>query len=84
MDRRHIRYRDGPLSQASHHPGNAKSFRVKSQAFYREDGVEIPTVAFPGKLSATPADYRHRPPKVGEQSREVLADWLPGQRWFRG
>ena len=44
--------------------------------FTREDGVEIPTVAFPGKLSATPADYRHRPPKVGEQSHEVLTDWL--------
>jgi crotonobetainyl-CoA:carnitine CoA-transferase CaiB-like acyl-CoA transferase len=44
--------------------------------FIREDGVEIPTVAFPGKLSATPADYRHRPPKVGEQSREVLTSWL--------
>ena len=44
--------------------------------YVREDGVEIPTVAFPGKLSATPADYRHRPPRVGEQTREVLADWL--------
>ncbi|MCB2059665.1 MAG: CoA transferase [Novosphingobium sp.] len=44
--------------------------------FRREDGVEIPTVAFPGKLSATPADYRYHPPQVGEHSREVLADWL--------
>jgi crotonobetainyl-CoA:carnitine CoA-transferase CaiB-like acyl-CoA transferase len=44
--------------------------------FHREDGVEIPTVAFPGKFSATPADYRHAPPKVGEQSRELLTDWL--------
>jgi len=44
--------------------------------FVREDGVEIPSVAFPGKLSATPADYRYRPPRVGEQSRAVLDDWL--------
>ncbi len=44
--------------------------------FVRDDGVEIPTVAFPGKLSATPADYRYQPPKVGEQTREVLGDWL--------
>jgi len=44
--------------------------------FVREDGVEVPSVAFPGKLSATPADYRHRPPKVGEQTHELLADWL--------
>jgi crotonobetainyl-CoA:carnitine CoA-transferase CaiB-like acyl-CoA transferase len=46
------------------------------QHFTREDGVTIPSVAFPGKLSATPATYRLRPPKVGEQSREVLIDWL--------
>ena len=44
--------------------------------FVREDGVEIPTVAFPGKLSATPATYRHQPPQVGEHSRDVLTDWL--------
>lgn len=44
--------------------------------FVRDDGVEIPSVAFPGKLGATPADYRYQPPKVGEQSRQVLDDWL--------
>ena len=41
-----------------------------------DDGVEIPTVAYPGKLSATPADYRHCPPRVGEHSREILGEWL--------
>jgi len=41
-----------------------------------EDGVEIPTVAYPGKLSATPARYRHCPPRLGEQSREILGEWL--------
>ncbi len=44
--------------------------------FVRDDGVEIPSVAFPGKLSATPADYRYQPPRIGEQTREVLGDWL--------
>lgn len=44
--------------------------------FEREDGVEIPSVAYPGKLSATPADYRYQPPRVGEQTRELLSDWL--------
>lgn len=44
--------------------------------FTREDGVKIPSVAFPGKLSATPADYRHAPPKIGAQSHELLHDWL--------
>jgi crotonobetainyl-CoA:carnitine CoA-transferase CaiB-like acyl-CoA transferase len=44
--------------------------------FVREDGAEIPTVAYPGKLSETPAGYRHRPPGVGEHTREILGEWL--------
>lgn len=44
--------------------------------FLREDGVEIPSVAFPGKLSATPTRFERPPPRVGEHSREGLADWL--------
>jgi crotonobetainyl-CoA:carnitine CoA-transferase CaiB-like acyl-CoA transferase len=44
--------------------------------FVREDGVEIPTVAYPGKFSRTPTDYRHRPPHVGEHTRDILSDWL--------
>lgn len=44
--------------------------------FVQEDGVEIPTVAYPGKLSRTPADYRYQPPRVGEQTRDILNDWL--------
>ncbi|OCC23505.1 CoA-transferase [Croceicoccus estronivorus] len=44
--------------------------------FEREDGVRVPTVAFPPKLSKTPAKYTYRPPTVGEHSREALADWL--------
>jgi crotonobetainyl-CoA:carnitine CoA-transferase CaiB-like acyl-CoA transferase len=44
--------------------------------FLRDDGVEVPSVAYPGKFSQTPADYRRRPPFLGEHTREVLADWL--------
>ncbi len=44
--------------------------------FRRDDGVEISTVAYPGKLSATPADYRFHPPYIGEHSRELLSEWL--------
>jgi crotonobetainyl-CoA:carnitine CoA-transferase CaiB-like acyl-CoA transferase len=44
--------------------------------FVREDGICVPTVAFPGKLSETPADYRLRPPFLGEHTRDVLTDWL--------
>lgn len=44
--------------------------------FRRDDGVEIPSVAFPGKLSATPATFRRQPPRVGENSHDALTDWL--------
>lgn len=44
--------------------------------FVREDGAVIPSVAFPGKLSATPATMRNAPPRVGEDTECVLADWL--------
>ncbi len=50
--------------------------RQTVQRIARADGVEVPGVAFPGKLSATPAAYRLAPPRVGEQSRAVLSDWL--------
>jgi crotonobetainyl-CoA:carnitine CoA-transferase CaiB-like acyl-CoA transferase len=44
--------------------------------FNREDGVQVPSVAFPAKLSATPASFDRAPPRLGENSREVLGDWL--------
>jgi crotonobetainyl-CoA:carnitine CoA-transferase CaiB-like acyl-CoA transferase len=50
--------------------------RATVHRFRRKDGVEIPTVAFPGKLSVTPADYRYQPPKVGENTAELLREWL--------
>jgi crotonobetainyl-CoA:carnitine CoA-transferase CaiB-like acyl-CoA transferase len=46
------------------------------QRFQRSDGVEIPTVGYPPKLSETPASYRRPPPRVGEHSREILSEWL--------
>lgn len=36
-------------------------------------GGEVPTVAFPAKLSRTPADYRLAPPALGADTRDVLA-----------
>ena len=50
--------------------------------FPRADGVETPTVAYPPKLSATPADYRRAPPRLNEHRSEILSDWLglaPGE-----
>jgi crotonobetainyl-CoA:carnitine CoA-transferase CaiB-like acyl-CoA transferase len=40
------------------------------------DGAEIPSVAFPGKLSETPAAYHRPPPRIGEHSDELLREWL--------
>jgi crotonobetainyl-CoA:carnitine CoA-transferase CaiB-like acyl-CoA transferase len=44
--------------------------------FRREDGAEVPSVAYPGKFSQTPAEFRRRPPFLGEHTCEVLNDWL--------
>ncbi|MEY4256943.1 MAG: hypothetical protein RLZZ141_2170, partial [Pseudomonadota bacterium] len=44
--------------------------------FTREDGYQIPTIAFPAKLSRTPAAYDRAPPRLGEHTDEVLRDWL--------
>ena len=40
--------------------------------FARGDGVTVPGVAYPPQLSATPADYRRPPPRLGEHTFEVL------------
>lgn len=42
----------------------------------RSDGTPVKVLGFPGKLSKTPADYRHAPPRSGEDTRSVLADML--------
>lgn len=36
----------------------------------------LPTVANPVQFSASPVDYRLAPPLLGEQTSEVLVDWL--------
>ena len=40
--------------------------------FTRDDGVDIPTVGYPPRLSVTGADYRRPPPRLGEHTFEVL------------
>ena len=42
----------------------------------RSDGVTIKTVAFPAKLSESPATYRNAPPILGEHTKEILLDWV--------
>ncbi|HUD95662.1 CaiB/BaiF CoA-transferase family protein [Sphingobium sp.] len=42
----------------------------------RSDGTTMKILGYPGKLSKTPTDYRHAPPRSGEDTRDVLADLL--------
>jgi crotonobetainyl-CoA:carnitine CoA-transferase CaiB-like acyl-CoA transferase len=42
----------------------------------RSDGVPIPGVGNPIRLSATPVQYRSAAPRLGEHSVAVLAEWL--------
>lgn len=42
----------------------------------RAPGGQVPTVANPIRLSATPVAYRSAPPRLGEHSEAVLGDWL--------
>lgn len=46
------------------------------RTFPDDDGTSIPTIAYPSRLSETPAQYRRRPPKLGEHSAEVVEQWL--------
>ncbi len=46
------------------------------QEMTRSDGLAVKVLGFPAKLSATPADYRRAPPRVGENTAEVLTEAL--------
>jgi crotonobetainyl-CoA:carnitine CoA-transferase CaiB-like acyl-CoA transferase len=51
----------------------ARGMRI---AMAHPEAGEIPLVASPLKLSATPVSYRRPPPRLGEHTREVLAELL--------
>jgi crotonobetainyl-CoA:carnitine CoA-transferase CaiB-like acyl-CoA transferase len=42
----------------------------------REDGTEMTVIGFPARLSRSPASYRLAPPRLGQDTREVLASAL--------
>ena len=52
---------------------------VKSRAMQvsttRDDGVVFSSVAYPPKLSETPARYERPPPRLGEHNEQVFRDW---------
>ncbi|SMH37273.1 CaiB/BaiF CoA transferase family protein [Azospirillum agricola] len=41
-----------------------------------DDGTTIPVVGFPARLSQTPARYRQAPPRLGQQTADVLGELL--------
>lgn len=67
----------GPVNSVSEVFADAGvAARAMVHRFGRADGTSIPTVAFPVKLSQTPAQYRRPPPSLGEHGAELIADWL--------
>lgn len=40
----------------------------------RSDGTPVKFLGFPAKMSVSPADYRHAPPRSGEDTIAILAD----------
>jgi crotonobetainyl-CoA:carnitine CoA-transferase CaiB-like acyl-CoA transferase len=42
----------------------------------RDDGTEVTVIGFPGRLSRSPATYRLAPPRLGQDTRDVLASTL--------
>lgn len=46
------------------------------QTMHRGDGTEVKVIAYPSKLSATPATYRIAPQRQGEDTDAVLAERL--------
>lgn len=48
--------------------------REMVQSFDAPNGVAMPALAIPGKLSASPIRISRRPPMLGEHTREVLAE----------
>jgi crotonobetainyl-CoA:carnitine CoA-transferase CaiB-like acyl-CoA transferase len=45
-------------------------------AMTRDDGTPIRTLAFPARLSRTPANYRRAPPSLGADTDEILSSFL--------
>ena len=66
----------GPINTI---PDVFSDLHVKSRATQvstmRDDGVVFSSVAYPPKLSETPARYERPPPRLGEHNEQVLHDW---------
>lgn len=62
------------IPEALEHPQIAERGLVLDME--RSDGTHVKVLGFPPKLSASPATYRHAPPRCGENTLEVLKNKL--------
>src|SRR5690606_26748244 len=44
--------------------------------YFEEDGIRVPSVAYPGRLSQTPARFDRSPPRLGLHTVSALQEWL--------
>ena len=69
-----------PAGQVSEVPEVLGSPQIKHRGMVHElerrDGTPVKVVGFPGKFSETPPDYRYAPPRLGQDTAEVLREKL--------
>lgn len=53
-----------------------KARQMITQMKHPDSPAPISLIASPLKFSDTPVSYRHTPPTLGQQSEEILRDWL--------
>jgi crotonobetainyl-CoA:carnitine CoA-transferase CaiB-like acyl-CoA transferase len=65
-----------PGGQVNEIPQVLASPQIQHRGMIREltrnDGTPVKVLGFPGKFSKTPPDYRHAPPRLGEDTQEML------------
>lgn len=62
------------IPEVLEHPQIEARGLIKEMA--RSDGTPVKVLGFPAQLSASPATYRHAPPRSGEDTADVLATKL--------
>ena len=50
--------------------------REMLQVLHRQDGTPVTVIGYPGKFSRTPPSYRRAPPKLGQDTWDVLSETL--------
>ena len=68
------------MGQVNDIPGVLEHEQIKARGLQhsirRADQTEVKFLGYPAKLSATPASYRHAPPRCGADTAAVLQEML--------